>query len=204
MAAFIPLPTELSNHILQLAAGKENDEVDFAMGDFSPCNAINWKWNSPQESSTGNPSIHLLLQKLLESPQFCASIKHLSFSGDPGTTKPFNMCEIKAGEDLVRGAQFPLAPLWIDALSLGNINVLVALVLSQLPNLQTLHLDQDFFANSQFLGLLFQHALSPKQSSSWPVSNFSCLHNIRLFTREPVVGIRRSSTRASLDPDQHR
>lgn len=116
-------------------------------------------------------------------------VNRQSFYSSPATKtlgKPINMCEIKAGEDLVRGAQFPLAPLWIDALSLGNINVLVALVLSQLPNLQTLHLDQDFFANSQFLGLLFQHALSPKQSSSWPVSNFSCLHNISLFTRERV------------------
>lgn len=202
MSVFIPLPTELSNHILQLAAGNENDKVDCAIGDFSICNAIKWTWNSPQEPSTGNPSIHLLLRKLLDSPQICASIKHLSFSGDPGPRKPISVGDIKAGEDLVRGAQFPLAPLWIEALSLGNINVLVALVLSQLPNLQTIHLDQDFFANSQFLGLLFQHELSPKQSSSWPVSNFFCLHKISLFTPEPVVGLRRSSTRASFDPDQ--
>ncbi|MCJ1347572.1 hypothetical protein MMC31_005797 [Peltigera leucophlebia] len=206
MSASIPLPSEISNHILQLAAVKEKDKDDFTIGDLSlgsPSNAISWTWNTPHpKPSSGNPSIHRLLRKLLESPHLCASIEHLSFSGDPGTIERINEREIKAVEDLVNGAQFPLAPLWIDALNLGNINVFVALVLSQLPNLQTLHLDQDFFASSQFLGLLFQHALSPIQSSSRPVSIFSCLHNISLFTPEPVAGIRRSSTRASIDTDQ--
>lgn len=56
-------------------------------------------------------------------------------------------------------------------------------------------------STSQFLGLLFQHALSPVQSSR-PVSTFSCLRNISLFTPGPVVGRKRSATRASIDTDQ--
>lgn len=152
MSASIPLPTELSNHILQSVAGKEKDKDDFTLGDFSlcsPCNAISWAWiTSPQKQASGNPSIHLLLRKLLESPPLCASIKNLSFNGDPGTTEQINGRDVKVVENLVHGAQFPLAPLWIDALNLGNINVFVVLVLLQLHNLQTLHLDQDFFANS--------------------------------------------------------
>lgn len=166
----------------------------------SPCNAISWTWNtSPHDS---NPSIHLLLRKLLKSPHFCASIEHLTFSGDPGTIERIDERDIKAVENLLHQAQFPLAPLWIDALNLGNINVFVALILSQLSNLQTLHLDEDFFANSQFLGLLFQLALSPNRSSVRPVSSFSCLHNVSLFTPKPVAGMKRSSTIASIDTDQ--
>ena len=177
------VPFELSDNILQKAALKE---YDFTIGDFSlcsPCNAIGWTWNTlPQKPSSGSPSIHSLLRKLLENPHLCASIKHLSFSGDPGTIEPINEREIKVVEDLVHGAQFPLAPLWIDALNLGNINIFVALILPQLPNLQTLHLDQDFFASSQFLGLLFQHALSSIQSSSRPATISrayfrQCAHN---------------------------
>ena len=138
----------------------------------------------------------------MESPHLCASIEHLTFSGDPGTIEGIDERDIKAVDNLLHEAQFPLVPLWTNALSLGNINVFVALILSQLSNLQTLHLDEDFFANSQFLGLLFQYALSPNRSSVRPVSSFSCLHNVSLFTPKPVAGMKRSSTRASIDTDQ--
>lgn len=99
------VPFELSDHFLQLAALKEDD---FTIGDFSlcsPCNAISWTWNTlPQKASSGNPSIHSLRRKLLENPHLRASIKRLSFSGDPGTIERINEREIKAVEDLVHGA----------------------------------------------------------------------------------------------------
>lgn len=153
MSASIPLPPELSNSILGLAGRKENVNDDCRVDDLSlrsPCNAISWTWNtSTHEPTSSNPSIHLLLRKLLNSPHLCASIEHLTFSGDPGTIEGIDEGDIKEVENLLHQAQFPLAPL--NALNLGNINVFVALILSQLSNLQTLHLDEDFFANSQFL-----------------------------------------------------
>lgn len=140
MSASIPLPPELSNSILRLAGRKENVNDDCRVDDLSlcsPCNAISWTWNtSTHEPSSSNPSIHLLLRKFLNSPHLCTSIEHLTFSGDPGTIEGIDEGDIKAVENLLRQAQFPLAPLWKNALNLGNINVFVALILSQLSNLQ--------------------------------------------------------------------
>lgn len=54
---------------------------------------------------------------------------------------------------------------WIDALEMGNVNVFVALILSQLSQLQMLHLDADFITDNEFVGLLFKHVLSSNNQS---------------------------------------
>lgn len=156
MSASIPLPPELTNQISRLAGRKENGNDDCRVDDLSlcsPCNAISWTWNtSPHEPTSSNPSIHLLLRKLLKSPHLCASIEHLTFSGDPGTIEGIDERDIKAVENLLHQAQFPLAPIWIDALNLGTSTYLLLLFCRNSP----ISKYEDFFANSQFLGLLFQ------------------------------------------------
>lgn len=56
---------------------------------------------------------------------------------------------MKALQDMILEMELPMAPLWMEALELGTINVFVALILSQLINLQTLHLDVDFFMGTK-------------------------------------------------------
>lgn len=65
---------------------------------------------------------------------------------------------IKTAKDVVYTAESPEPLLWIYALEMANIDVFVALILSQFRQLQTLHLDVDFITDNRFIVLLFKHA----------------------------------------------
>ena len=163
---------------------------------------INWIWNSPiQKALSSNPPIHRLLLTLLANPDLAALVKHLSFSApynvpNQGATPPIqlNEREMKAVQDMILEAQLPMEPAWTQALELGSINVFVALVLSQLHNLQTLHLDADFFTETKFLGLLFKHALLSG-------SAFPALYHVRFALVKRFEG-QGMKARVSMDRDQ--
>ncbi len=140
---------------------------------------INWTWGSPASNApSSDPPVHRLLLMLLANPDLAALVKHLSFSGSCGirnedaTPKQLSERDMKAVQDMILETQLPMERLWMKALELGTINVFVALILSQLVNLQTLHLDAVFFMDTQFLGLLFKHALLSNQGSARSVSTF--------------------------------
>lgn len=147
---------------------------------------IDWTWCSPtQNGPSSHPPIHRLLLQLLANPGLAASVKHLSFSGRfairtqaPAPIK-LNKRDMKALQDMILEMELPMAPLWMEALELGTINVFVALILSQIVNLQTLHLDVDFFMGTKFLGLLFRHALLSNHESARRVSTFPALTHVR-------------------------
>ena len=147
---------------------------------------IDWTWCSPtQNGPSSHPPIHRLLLQLLANPGLAASVKHLSFSGRfairtqaPAPIK-LNKRDMKALQDMILEMELPMAPLWMEALEMGTINVFVALVLSQLVSLQTLHLDVDFFMGTKFLELLFRHALLSNHGSARRVSTFPALTHVR-------------------------
>ena len=163
---------------------------------------INWIWSSPiQKALSSNPPIHQLLLTLLANPELAALVKHLSFSApyhvrNRGATPPIqlNEREMKTVQDMILEAQLPMEPAWTQALELGSINVFVALVLSQLHNLQTLHLDVDFFTETKFLGLLFKHALLSD-------SAFPALYHVRFALVKRFEG-QGMKARVSMDRDQ--
>lgn len=168
---------------------------------------INWTWAPIQKALSSDPPISQLLLMLLENPDLGARIKHLSFSGEFALRNqdaaPIRLSEreMKTVQDMIHEAQFPMASMWIKDLELGTINVFVALVLSQLVGLQTLHLDADFMTDTQFLGLLFKHALLPDHDSARRVSTFPALRNVKfaLTTRCEHEGMRDG---VALDRDQ--
>lgn len=147
---------------------------------------IDWTWCSPtQNGPSSHPPIHRFLLQLLANPDLAASVKHLSFSGRfairtqaPAPIK-LNKRDIKASQYIILEIELPMAPLWMEALELGTINIFVALILSQLVNLQILHLDVDFFMGTKFLGLLFRHALLSNHGSARRVSTFPALTHVR-------------------------
>ena len=163
---------------------------------------INWIWSSPiQKALSSNPPIHQLLLTLLANPELAALVKHLSFSApyhvrNRGATPPIqlNEREMKTVQDMILEAQLPMEPAWTQALELGSINVFVALVLSQLHNLQTLHLDVDFFTETKFLGLLFKHALL--SDSAFPALYHVRFALVKSFERQGM------KARVSIDRDQ--
>ena len=83
---------------------------------------------------------------------------------------------------------------------MGNIDAFVALVLSQLPQLQTLHLDVNFFTNNRFVGLIFKHALSSNSQSSTRrcLSAFAHLRHVALISPPSEQSL---PGRACIDPD---
>lgn len=67
--------------------------------------------------------------------------------------------DVAAARKIVIRAQFPAIETWIHALENGNPYAFVAVLLSQLPNLQSLRLDYSFVWQSGFPGLMIRHAL---------------------------------------------
>lgn len=147
---------------------------------------IDWTWNSdPALAEPCNPPIHLLLRSLVETRHLGSYVQCLQFNGwknigsiwqkrSPGTIwergKPkCTADELQALKGYVHEVQLPSETLWITELEIGNVDVFVALVLSQLCNLRTLKLGVDFHVDTPFLALLFKRALF----SSPPPAGFS-------------------------------
>lgn len=132
---------------------------------------------------TGNTKIHFFVRSLLENRCLSALVKHFCCIGEtnmevryakqwPGTfweegiTKTLEDDKlIMKAKEVLYSAEFPEPLSWIDALEMGNVDVFVALILLQLPQLQTLHLDADFITDNEFIGLLFKHVLSSNNQS---------------------------------------
>lgn len=110
---------------------------------------------------------------------------------------------IKTAKDVVYTAESPEPLLWIYALEIGNIDVFVALILSQFRHrqLQTLHLDVDFIKDNRFIVLLFKHALSSNNQSSARrcLSTFAHLHNVGFIS---ALSEQELPNEASADTDQ--
>lgn len=183
-----------------------------------PClyDTIIWTWNmhaNPTELC--NPPIHLLLRSIVETLQLGAYVKHLSFRGTknkriptykqspgtiwaPGEQPKLSASEFKVVEDFVHAAQLPLEKPWIAELETGNVNVFVALVLSQLSNLRTLYLGVDFHTDTKFLGLLFKHVLFSSQPPARRLSAFPNLQHVEF----PPMEMGEMPSRATVDTEQ--
>lgn len=178
--------------------------------------AIIFNWTS---ASSGTPKILFFLRSLLEKPYLSALVKHFRCIGrkkegisyakrSPGTLwEEGEMKTLEDGElfkmakDVVLTADLPEPLLWIDAMEMGDIDVLVALILSQLPQLQTLHLDVNFLTNNRFIGFLFKHALSSNNQSSTRrcLSTFAHLRHVESIPALPEQSL---PSRAFVDTDQ--
>ncbi len=178
--------------------------------------AIIFNWTT---ASSETPKILFFLRSLLEKPYLSALVKHFRCIGrkkegiryakrSPGTLwEEGEMKTLEDGElfkmakDVVLMADLPEPLLWIDAMEMGDIDVLVALILSQLPQLQTLHLDVNFLTNNRFIGFLFKHALSSNNQSSTRrcLSTFAHLRHVESIPALPEQSL---PSRAFVDTDQ--
>jgi len=160
---------------------------------------IDWTWNSgPALAEPCNPPVHLLLRSLVENRHLGSYFQCLQFNGSknkgsiwqkrsPGTIwergKPkCTADQLQALKGYVHEVQLPSETLWITELEIGNVNVFVALVLSQLCNLRTLKLSTDFHVDTPFLGLLFKRALF----SSPPPVGFSIFKDLQYVNFMPM------------------
>lgn len=139
----------------------------------SICSTITWEWNTIPRARI----LHLL-RAILQCPELASNIQRVSvvsslkrsenetWKGDPRDGQDGNPQDLKGFSDVVEQsqsiiskAQFPEAPKWNEALQNGNSYAYVAVLLSQLHNLQSLRLDYSFVWKSGFPGLMLKHAL---------------------------------------------
>lgn len=160
-------------------------------------NSLEWTWNSvPRYGKLSSPPVHLLLRSLVENRQMGAYVKYLNFSTscrlsskrspgslwEQGEQPKCTVDELRVLKDYVHELELPSKTLWTTALETGNINVFIALVLSQLTNLRTLHLSTECHVDTPFLGLLFRRALI----SSAPCAGFSTFSHLQRVEFPPI------------------
>lgn len=162
----------------------EADEIVTALAVFQDPTAyaqpsiyskISWEWNTVPRARI----LHLL-QAVLLCPKLASNIQHVSIFSSPRYVRLEDWKNdprdgqdesswnqgfeglsniIEHSQSIVNKAQFPEASKWNEALQMGNSYAYVAILLSQLHNLQSLDLDYSFVWKSGFPGLMLKHAL---------------------------------------------
>ena len=145
---------------------------------------ISWTWHPIPIQK-----LFLLIRTVLSHPKRTYHIRHVHFLSDQkvDSTESWEppMCATDCTKDIVsfkdimqwatgiiKHAKFPDAPIWIQELEDGNPYAYVSVLLSQLHNLRSLHLDYSFVWQSGFPGLMLHHALFSQESTSLSRFNF--------------------------------
>ena len=160
---------------------------------------IAWEWNTVPQAR-----ILRLLRAVLRFPELAANIQHVSilsssqyaftesWKGDPrdGQNGPLWNQNLEVFSDVVEQSQlivergqFPEASKWNGALQKGNSYAYVAILLSQLHNLESLQLDYSFVWKSGFPGLMMKHAVFSTPNTV--LSSFHCLTAIDYGSNVP-------------------
>ena len=142
---------------------------------------ISWNWNPiPRvqvlqvfRAILGNPGLALQIKQvsmLSAQPESCFGPWEAPVYGGPNWEDIHNAYGgvVKQAQEIVINAAFPDTAKWAQALQNGNTYALVAVLLSQLHNLQSVQLDYSFIWQGGFPGLMLKHALfsTPENSLS--------------------------------------
>ena len=130
---------------------------------------VNWTWD---EDAKDDSTVQSFLRSILERPQLALMVKHIQFRG----FKFSDWLHLELGDHVMQLARniiarvgYPIADKWMFGLQYGSLVVIIALVLSQLPNLESLEVGR-FFLDETLFCELFHHAAvsSPLRESSFP------------------------------------
>lgn len=158
-----------------------------------------WTWTfavppkTPVEegpTSSKTPRIMGFTRTCLEKPQVASMVNEVVLGGDSlsrishyyrgeppalpspdGTLQNLSLAAVD-NMDMPQGDR----DLWRNALAQGTVDAWVALLLSQLPNLRRLSLDENFVRDSCFIGLLFRWALCGSKGKPRPLQNLAGVH----------------------------
>ncbi|KAJ5381235.1 uncharacterized protein N7496_003663 [Penicillium cataractarum] len=150
---------------------------------------IQWTWRDPHFA----PPIIQLLRTLLCRPQLAAYITNLHLDGKVFRQHPFRFSIPKITiSDIglekfvafIRGTGVPYSDFWIQEVSQGTTDALVALLLAQgLSNLRCLYLGPVFAQRSTLIGMVLRSAICEPKNYRLPdfqhlrdVSFLSCIY----------------------------
>lgn len=145
---------------------------------------ISWTWHPIPVRR-----LFLLIRAVLNNPKRTSHIQHVHLLSDQKVAptqfwkSPVcatdNTKDIISFKDIVQWAstiiehaKFPDGQVWVQELEDGNPYAYVSVLLSQLHNLRSLHLDHSFIWQSGFPGLMLHHALFSLETTSLSKFNF--------------------------------
>lgn len=145
---------------------------------------LRWAWTSDNQART----IVLCLRSLVRRPQLGLYVRSLALMWAPSQRDvDYVPMSVSEKEELSTGlptalinVRGPLVQAWIDRLHAGEIDALVALLLSRLPSLISLHLGPRFTKDNSCLGLILRSALCDPVNHGLP--NFQHLRTVTLKT----------------------
>ncbi len=134
----------------------------------------------------GEPSLYRLFGSLLKRPKLASYVWLIRFicpartqdSRDPTWGHDGRLEEevSQLGRDLVLTAQLPCPKDWVQDLEQGHYLAIVALLIAQLHKVKYLEVGERFQSNH--LGAMFDHALSPRVPTIAGISSFQCLERV--------------------------
>ena len=159
---------------------------------------IRWKW---QKDTPQQPPIHLLVRTVMSRPRLAMFIEHLDLGGikprtawktcpyrprsylpagpstsiyDTESLSSFSHKEMNAIEESSLWSCLTSKDLWLQELRRGEVDIFVAVLLSQLPSLKRLTLGSDFQRDTPFIGEI----ISSSNSGSTPKQLFPALESV--------------------------
>lgn len=148
---------------------------------------ITFHW---ERNGKNHPPVHLLLRCIMSRPDLASCIERLNFCGQKPYSKwkrcawrrrhqiptgpsrsiwtndkepDFTSADMKLMASLISSLHLPAEDLWLRELNRGEVDVFIALLLSQSLNLSRLRLDSDFQRETGFVGVIFKKAAVSKQ-----------------------------------------
>ncbi|KAK2811106.1 hypothetical protein FQN50_002442 [Emmonsiellopsis sp. PD_5] len=146
---------------------------------------IRWTWLNSQ-----TPPIIRFLRSILRRPQLAGFVKSLVLNGAffernsnvykafcPSPKLPVTEADLDWLVERIKLIDVPYGDSWIRELRAGNLDAFVALLLSQLPRLRCLQLDEIIVRESRFLNMMFRTALCERPGASH-LSSFEDLQDV--------------------------
>ncbi len=145
---------------------------------------IRWTNGKPSEVSQRSPRIHLLLHSILNRPELALYITEARFtsyienvrSREPkaipslwrhGSNSGFTKIESGKVESLIERARLSPKNEWLEEFNRGAGDVIIAILLSQLSKLESLHIEVGFQEEDRpFIGSMLRQALTSSTSST--------------------------------------
>ncbi|CAG8092130.1 unnamed protein product [Penicillium salamii] len=143
---------------------------------------IKWTWTASQ-----TPPITQFLQFIVQRPEVASFVHELIISGDHFDCEwhdyKYQSQKLQVSEDVtnqlvryVESIDVPYTKDWIQELHAGSMDAFTALLLSQLPNLNYLHLSENFVRESRWIGMILRSSLCESQNNH--ISSFAHLREV--------------------------
>ncbi|KAH7006560.1 hypothetical protein EDB82DRAFT_438863 [Fusarium venenatum] len=173
MLSLIDLPSELQLPIFNSLSAYDLSSLSKINKSFRRAaepilySRIKLKWD---KSNTQTPSIVPFLRTIMDRPELGGLVNHLFLQGDDSHGKPdywnsrlplisITGLQTDQASHMIRQTKILEAHLWIQALLAGNMDAVVAILFTKLPNLKLVHFEENWTIFNPYLGMVLRGAL---------------------------------------------